>query len=143
MDRIRVYEYEIVHEFPHDPTAFTQVWFLVFSTHQGVQMLAVSRLSLSRTLSLSQACRIFSSSHERERSISVCVCVCVYVWEEKEPFCLLRQTQRTRKKQSGTLTLRDSKICRVWSTMETRLSMNQQASIGRWQAPQDLSAAIL
>jgi hypothetical protein len=25
MDRIRVYEYEVVHEFPHDPTAFTQV----------------------------------------------------------------------------------------------------------------------
>jgi glutamine cyclotransferase len=26
--KIHVYGYEIVHEFPHDPTAFTQVrWF--------------------------------------------------------------------------------------------------------------------
>jgi hypothetical protein len=54
MDRIRVYEYEIVHEFPHHPTAFTQVWFLVFSTHSRcVNASSIQALSLSHSLAVS------------------------------------------------------------------------------------------
>jgi glutamine cyclotransferase len=105
MDRIRVYEYEIVHEFPHDPTAFTQVWFLVFSTHSRcANASSIQALSLSRTLSLSQACRIFSSSHERERSIGVCVCVSISEKRRKPSVCLDRHKNEEETKWDPDIT---------------------------------------